>query len=438
MMILSLLFSGVGAVELDMKLLKESNAIELVKPLKSHPHFIYHQKKGDEIQTPPDPYVYKMTPEITFFDYKNKVMGIVPLADNHHYLNASFFDTIHIEGKCSNCFVAISDKALFLKEDNVKIGKFENIISIAKLRGKIDFRRLKYLIFFAPHKEDIDIKKITFLHTPKEPSLEKPAVWIWSSRDVDIKKLKAHAIKRVYLQVDKDFQTAASLLYDNGIKVVALDGDPSYIFNEQKLMQNIQKIVKINTTKKIVQGFQIDIEPHTLKGFGLHKEEYLQKLVALSHTLYTTLKKNGLEFSVVIPFWYDGIYVDNKSVAYSLIDASDEVVLMSYRTDPVSVLKISADKLAYAETRDKKIKLGIELMPIEDEYHYLFDKKEIEKCKTIPNFPESCRIEPSSQFEVKGGSISFFNQKNKLSSLLTTNFQYRSFTGFVYHHIGGL
>ncbi len=437
-MILPLLFLGIGAVELDFKLLKESDGVELVKPLHSQPYFLYYQNKGDEIQTPLDPYLYTMTPKITFFDHKNSAMCIVPLANKDHYLNASFFDTIRIEGKCNNCVVAISDKKLFLREDNVKIGDFKNIIPVDKLMDKIDFRSLKYLIFFAPTKEDINIKEITFLHTPKEPSVEKPSVWIWKSSDVDIKKLKANAIKRVYLQVDKDFQATASLLYDNSIEVVALDGNPSYIFDDRQLMQNIQEVIKINSTKKIIEGFQIDIEPHTLRDFDLHKAEYLQKLLDLSHTLYTQLQKNGLKFSIVIPFWYDSVYVENKSVAYTLIDSSDEVVLMSYRTDSLDVLKISADKLAYAQARDKKIKIGIELMPIEDEYHYLFDKKEIAKCKTIATFWESCKSKPYSQFEIKGNSISFFEQKEKLPSLLHTHFPYASFTGFVYHHIDGL
>jgi len=440
--ILFIIFCELDGLEIDMKMLNRSDYVELVKFANGDSYLEYHDKNSSEknIVTPLDCNIYEIKPVIKFFDRHNKegVMAIVSLADGQKYLNASCFNKIVFDGDCKNCTVSIADKRLFLKEDNIKIGKFKKRMELSPWIDKIDLRQLKYIVLFAPKREDIEINRIKFIHTDKKSFSKKTSVWIWRSKDIDISKIKKAGIKNVYLQVDDKFEENARILDKEGVAVYALDGDPSYIFDDRALMSNIEKIININKTKKIVQGFQIDIEPHTLKDFSLHKKEYLQKLIVLSKTIDLKLKENGLLFSVVIPFWYDGVYVENKSVAYSLIDICDEVVLMSYRTDPKEVLKISADKLTYAEIKDKKVKLGIELMPIPDEYHELFDKKALDSCDNKSDFPKNCKIEPFSSFVINGTSISFSNQKNRLKYLINTKFPYSSFTGFVYHHIGGI
>ncbi|MBD3842628.1 MAG: hypothetical protein IE909_12235 [Campylobacterales bacterium] len=427
------------ATELDIDMLKQSDRVEYVVPKDGTSYFEYSKTSDNEIVSPNSYDRFELDPKIKFYNSKKGVMAIVPLAENYYYFNGSFFDTIKIKGECKNCTVAISDKTLFEKEDNIEIGKFEKKLSLIRLNNKIDFRKLKYIIFFAPKEQDIDIKKIVFLHTPKEPQKIENGIWIWSSKDVDIDKIKRNKIKTVYLQVDDGFMEAAELLSRNGIDVYALDGDPNYIFNDEKLMINIKKVLMANQIKNIVKGFQIDIEPHILKGFNLHKDEYIKRLIALSERINFKLKENHMKFSIVMPFWYETVYVDKKSAAYDLIDIADEVVLMSYRTDPNEVLKISADKLAYAQADGKKVKLGIELMPIADEHHFVYDANDVSKCKDIASFPKKCKeIKPIFEFDTRGETISFYNQKDRIKDLTSKKIKYNSFNGFVYHHIGGL
>lgn len=437
-----IIFCGLHGAEFDMQMLNNSDYIELVNVENGNSYFEYHNNNGIEenIITPKNYDSFEIEPKIKFFDRHNKkgVMAIISLADETKYLNASCFDKIIFNGNCKNCTLFIADKQLFLKEDNIHIGKFKKSIELSSLINKIDFRQLKYIIFSATTREDIKINKIKFIHANKKPASKRVSVWAWNSKDIDLNKIKKEHIQTVYLQIDDNFEKTAAILDKEGIDIYALDGDSSYIFDNRKLIHNIEKIININKTKKIVKGFQIDIEPHTLKDFGLHKEDYLQKLIMLSESIDFKLKENGLLFSIVMPFWYDGVYVKQKSVGYSLIDIADEVVLMSYRTDPNEVLKISADKLTYAQAKNKKVKVGIELMPIQDEHHYLFNKKALDKCDNISEFPNNCKIEPFSSFTINGNSISFSNQQNKLKYLINTEFPYSSFSGFVYHHIGGI
>jgi hypothetical protein len=98
------------------------------------------------------------------------------------------------------------------------------------------------------------------------------------------------------------------------------------------------------------------------------------------------------------------------------------------------VITISSHELNYAETVNKKIKLGIELTKIEDEQHQLFYIKKNAECMDNKQLNNKC-LEKRESYTVRGDDISYCNSKNKVPILLNTKITYSSFDGFVYHHI---
>jgi len=428
----------------DKKLLSKSNYIVHVTLSDGSDYIVYRKDPPHDaavITAPSRPLL--LAPEWKFYYQKeqNRTIALATLGSETKRFDASGYNRIDLDGHCHDCQVALADQRLYEKEDNYIIGSFKPQINLDKIRHKLDLGKLKYLVVLAKRREDINITSLLFHNQFSTYRHSKTAlsVWAWSAQDIDLHVLKKHAVKRVYLQVGPGFEKMAKLLYDQGLTVYALDGDPHDIFDPKRLQKSLQRVAALNKKAAVISGFQLDVEPHVLPGFNLHKEEYTAKLVSLLSTLSQEVHHNGLQFSVVTPFWYDTVLWKSRPLVHTVIDLADETVLMSYRSNVEDVLRISENELVYASLHQKSVRIGVELMPIPDEEHQVYKLGKKEPCITLGSLENECReLIPYSNYTVKGSTLSFYKQQKPLEKLLHTQVQYPAFKGFVLHQMRAL
>lgn len=431
-------------VKPDLDLLAQSHFVDVVSVQNAPEYMVYLKalpKQEDYLATPLSHVVFK--PQWKYYSYKQsgQLIAVAELAPEHQWFNAAIYNTLTLQGRCDSCQVALADKVLFSKQDNFIIGDFQKEFSLNPLRKRVDLRHLKYLVVLIKEKKDLKLSSITFRShfSRKNRSQKSYSVWVWKSQDLNYELLHKKKIKRVYLQMDKGFEKSATKLHNEGFEVYGLDGDPHDIFSPLRLQNSLKRIIQLNTSKQVVAGFQIDVEPHVLKDFDIDKTKHIKAFVTLVSLLSKSAHQHKLAFSLVTPFWYDALYFKKRPLIYTLIDLSDETVLMSYRSDPNSVLRISADELSYASYRHKKVQIGVELMPIADERHKLYKITKKLPCITKKRFEEDCvMLIPETQYTIKGSALSFDGQSKRLKTLLESPILYPAFEGFVFHHMRGL
>ena len=438
---ISLLLFG---VEIDRKLLSQSKYLDVVTLTGADAYVVYLQKlplQEHYVATPLDKVLFK--PEWKFYPHKasGQIIAVAELAPKDQWFNAAIYNTLSLQGSCKECQVALADKILFSKEDNYIVGDFQQNINLDILRERIDLRHLKYLVLLIKEKQDLKVSGVTFENhfDVKAKTSSMRSVWIWKSQDIDLAVLHKNSIRRIYLQIDDGFEKHAKILYNEGFEVYALDGDPHDIFDAKRLYTDIDRIVQLNVREQVISGFQIDVEPHVLKAFDIHQEEYLHAFATLVNKLTQRAHNHTLAFSIVTPFWYDSLIYKKRPLIYQLIDMVDETVLMSYRSDANSVLRLSADELAYASYHHKKIQIGIELMPIADENHTIYTIEGSTPCIVETALEEACAVlKVQKSYRVKGKALSLYGQPKALKQLLSTPIVYPAFEGFVFHHVKGL
>ena len=442
-LIFLLVFEIINASAVDMKLLSKSNYLDQVTLSDGTEYIVYlDQRPKTTAETDNLKQTY-LQPEWKFYHQKrtNKTMAIATLAPEGQWFDATSFNTLDIQGKCKDCQVALADKTLFLKEDNYPIGAFSSRIDLNQAPRSVEIKELKYLVLTADKKEDINVTSLLF-HTrfPSDTtSRQHLSVWAWAPNDVDLSLLKKHHIQRVYLQVGKAFEKVATKLHRNGFTVFGLDGDPHDIFGAERLQKSIERIAALNKHEKIVNGFEIDVEPHVLESFNLQKEDHIERFMTLIHTLSRQTHRHGLEFSVVTPFWYDTLKWNGRPLINSVIDTADETVLMSYRSDPKAVIHISEYELIYASLHHKGLRIGVELMPIADEEHHLYKLGSSNPCIASQKIQKTCRgMTLLEHYVTKGSDLSFYQQSSRLQKLLETPIRYPAFKGFVLHQMQAL
>lgn len=338
-------------------------------------------------------------------------------------------------------------------------------VAIPPTEAKIDYKLLQ--------KSDyVDIvyenKKFSYISYLKEklPSINKEpqwcqeenpqfptkrGIWIWRFNEVFgkeetiISNLKKLRIDRVYIQVDDNlekFIPFLKLAKSNNIEVFAVDGSPSYVIDPQALLKRIQGVIRFNENKNYFKGFQIDVEPYLLKDFNIHETSYLKKYVNLIEKI-KQLTKNKLQFSVVMPFWFDSVFYKGQPISSYVINLADEVVIMSYRTNLNEILKISMPELCYASKVNKPIYLALEINPLSSEEHFLVKKEEILKNLTdidgtfyLSRLPLS-GLKFFNSYKVKPENLTFYKNP-EVWKILSHKVKMKSFAGWVIENFEGL
>lgn len=266
------------------------------------------------------------------------------------------------------------------------------------------------------------------------------AVWLWDFKkalqnpEQTINKLSKIGIGMIFIQVNKELEQFVKFLEvaeKNNIKVSALAGEPSSIYDDSLniLLNDLLVFNKKHTYK--FAGFQVDVEPYTLKDYKVNKSGIFKKYNNLISSLYN--QKNGLEFSVVVPFWLSSETLDDgENELNYVLDNSDFVSIMSYRTNYRNVLSIANNSLCLAAKKDKNIHLGLEMLPLPNEKHItIYSEYILNNFNTdIVSYDEIIRLQAVKKFEVKGSDISFENNLDAILPLLEKKPPYLSFRGW--------
>ncbi len=199
--------------------------------------------------------------------------------------------------------------------------------------------RFKNLAIFK--KEDYLASVASSLQTnmpPPEASQPEKGVWLWTPtiyltpdyRDSIIAGAKKHGIRNIYLSIDsyldvyvmpegpekeekkKEFdrilESFIAAARANGMTVDAEAGWRNWAEpgNEYKAFAVVDYALQFNAThSEKLRGFQYDIEPYLLSEYQTDKRTVLRNFVDIINRTVTRLNNSDLQFSVVIPDFYD-------------------------------------------------------------------------------------------------------------------------------------
>lgn len=373
---------------------------------------------------------------------------VIDLSNGTAPINLLSFDALAIKARSKGQWsVALADEHLATLEENYPIGMLhgnpQKSFSLNKAAEHLDLKRFKYLVFILQSNSgELRIDGIELTRAaPPPPPLPEHAIWIWDSRPAIadagtmVRNLKALHVRRIYLQISDDLEALLPIIQEctkAGIEVFALDGSPTYLEHPEPLLKRVQAVEDFNLKHPGTQfaGFQIDIEPHLNKDFRIRLDTYGSLYVELMERILR-ITEGKLPLSTVIPFWYDSLLINERTLAWHLIRQSDEAVIMSYRTDDKEIEAIARDELLYGERLSKKVRLGVETGRIPDEVHVTY-----RKCSgDTPSAMEAGNAYwcPDRDYTVPGSRISFKGKVDALKKQLTISLPYQSFSGWVIH-----
>lgn len=156
--------------------------------------------------------------------------------------------------------------------------------------------------------------------------------------------------------------------------------------NTYKAFAVLDYAIKFNkANKEKFRGFQYDVEPYLLDEYKENKEFVLRNLLILIDQSISKLNKSDLEFSVVIPEFYDGTNDETPIFTYkgksghafdhliSSLDrrAESKIIVMSYRNYSLGndgSVDISANEIHIANKHRTKVIIAQETGDVEPSY----------------------------------------------------------------------
>ncbi|HWR90007.1 MAG TPA: hypothetical protein VN260_07090, partial [Dissulfurispiraceae bacterium] len=189
---------------------------------------------------------------------------------------------------------------------------------------------------------------------------------------------------------------------------------------------------------RLFAGFQIDVEPYTKPDFNLRKGHYAGRYLKMVKELKAAAG-DDLPLSVVLPFWFDSVMLQDKPLSFHVMDVADEVVLMSYRTTFDELVASGCDELTYAGVIGKPLLLGIETVKLPRERHIIIARREA--LKHLPADAGDIILTPDirdrlpvdRQFFVRPEKITFFGKLDQVKAILAKQPPYEMFSGYVIH-----
>jgi hypothetical protein len=374
-------------------------------------------------------------PRMTFHDFR-KLKGrygtiyLIDLSKNGKYFDALPYDTLKLHTGLKHFRLALADESLAKKEENRLITVDQKTVLLHPGMKGLRLRRLKYAVILT--EEPLKNVELIFekRRAPRPSAEPRRAVWAWKPEKINLAQLKRLRIERVYLQTGSGFsRTVHKLTHQGKIEVYALDGSPGDINHFDRLKAKFRRL-----PLKDIRGIQLDVEPYLLEEYRIDPVKVMQRYVDFLHRVKKWCHRNRLRFSIVVPFWFASLDLQGKALFPRILHEVDEAVLMSYRSDPREVLKISADALRWGEWLKKPVDIGIELKPLSDEKHIIYRVGGEGPCIVQRFFHLACsELEPLGTYRIDGSSLSFHGKPESLRTLLTTKVPYRSFGGFVFH-----
>lgn len=427
------LLSAININALD---LKENMHIEEIQYANGNKVISVVEKKSSHTYTPTqNTIVFQEKPMILQSQFGT--LYLYDLSKKNAYFNALFYDNLDIEGDLSDVTVGIADKYYYEKEDHIKLFSRKHY-QIKNLLHKVDITQLKYIVITSQKPIKSPLLKIVFSRSSHQTSFGTKALsaWAWNPENIHKQNVASLTLNHLYIQMKESFDKALHILEDKNTTVFGLNGSPEDIFHYTHLLKDIQHLSLLKQQFPFITGYQIDVEPYVLKDFKHKKDTFLKQYLKMVQRLKEETQKHALKFSIVIPFWFDNLYIDNKNLGFMLTDIADEITLMSYRSDLNKAVNLSKTLLRYASLTHKNVRIGVELMKIEDEKHTLYKIVDIHSlCLSQNTIKQNCYgIQKLRDYTVKGSDISFYAQTQKLQNIRNHLVPYPSFQGFVFHH----
>lgn len=275
-------------------------------------------------------------------------------------------------------------------------GAVDQVVPLAAMGRLIDLRDVVSLIIaLTPEQEGGELQDVTLV----EPSLgarvtSKVGFWVWEYQDVVadpepvIATCLAQACGRILLQMpsmtDPDdlwsrYAQTLARIQAATIEAYALDGYPEAIREPERLADKLGRLLSV-TASRPPDGVQLDIEPYTLDGFAASQDGYARYVDTIR--LMKNTVRGRTRLSIVMPFWFTGVMVEGRAVAFTVMETADEVAIMSYRTDVDELQAIGADALRYGDLIEIPVWLAVETRALPIEHHVRLQRVESRRLAT--------------------------------------------------------
>lgn len=301
-------------------------------------------------------------------------------------LDGLSYGSLHLRGQATGSIrLALEDQARSRLEDNVPVatvtGAFDLTIPLPQIGRQLDLRKLTALVVTTQEAQaGLRLEELT-LRQERPAATRAPHVglWVWSYRAAVtdpapvFATCKRQGCTRLLIQMPSLSDDAAlwqayaeffSKAQEAGIEAVALDGYPAAIYEPQKLVETVQRLLRL-VEPRALAGVQFDIEPYLLPGFQDDESgsrRYLNTIDVLHEAI-----GGRTRLSMVIPFWLTSLTLAGRPLAYAVMDRVDEIAVMSYRTNLDELLAISDDTLRYGDLIGTSVWLAVETtaLPVE-------------------------------------------------------------------------
>lgn len=164
--------------------------------------------------------------------------------------------------------------------------------------------------------------------------------WDHLPDDEDIQCLVSNNITEIYQYLkpeytDEEIVSFLGRMSDKGIDVYILDGEPTWSYQENLRYAEavIDRIAYINnyvSKRERILGVVYDIEPYVLDKWHstpqLIMDEYIENVKALRDKIER--RSYNIEMCVCVPYSFD--LMGYQEHLYSLIDSSDQVLVLNY------------------------------------------------------------------------------------------------------------
>jgi hypothetical protein len=206
--------------------------------------------------------------------------------------------------------------------------------------------------------------------------------WVWQKQTVlDAERrsallafAEARGISELFVAIADDFEAGpgfeafAELVRGaqrQHLDVLWVAGDPSWARTDKhaRALDVVAWAVRINRALRArslpaVRGLQYDVEPYLLPEWSSGRVE--EQYAALLDELRTATREAGLDLLLAVPFWLGERSARGTSLGIVAARASDELVVMAYRSNASAVADKATPLLRLPEARPRSILVAVE------------------------------------------------------------------------------
>jgi hypothetical protein len=278
------------------------------------------------------------------------------------------------------------------------------------------------------------------------------ALWVWQSTDwlhrpVELlNRLAAAGATTAFITVpvnlpdrrveNKDaLQNFVASAFARGIEVWAVAGDPQAVLPAGRASFALRaaafaRFNRESPAASKLKGVQYDVEPYLNAGYQLDPPAWHAAYVEMLHLL----RREGgdLKLDIAIPFWWSTAKLRNGLLLDALVDIVDSITVMNYRTEMTAIKTSAQPFLEWGARSGRQVRIALEVGSIADEEDrtYVPDSEGevllhedggtswLLVCDVPASMARARAFRFTHQMRMPGGSVTFHNDRDTLSSLL--------------------